>query len=139
MDDRKRVQKAVYLGQAAGVSLGYHFSWYLMGPYSTPLARDYYQLSEQLDARANFGAGTELKHPIQERLNALDPVLDPPGDIGLDQADWLELLASYHFLRVRSALTESSTLGQLRKEKPSLVKFAARAEAALKEYELLPA
>ena len=35
VDDRKRVQKAVYLGQLSGVDLGYRFSWYVMGPYST--------------------------------------------------------------------------------------------------------
>lgn len=37
IDDRKRVQKAVYLGQAAGADLGYRFGWYLLGPYSPSL------------------------------------------------------------------------------------------------------
>ncbi|HZZ71301.1 MAG TPA: hypothetical protein VFE24_03555, partial [Pirellulales bacterium] len=38
VDDRKRVQKAVYLGQRAGMNLGYRFGWYVRGPYSSALA-----------------------------------------------------------------------------------------------------
>ena len=40
VSDRKRVQKAVYLGQLSGVDFGYRFGWYLMGPYSTTLTED---------------------------------------------------------------------------------------------------
>ncbi len=36
VDDRKRVQKAVYLGQLSGIDLGYRYGWYRMGPYPCP-------------------------------------------------------------------------------------------------------
>src|SRR5438445_2603540 len=39
---RKRIQKAVYLAQSAGVPLGYDFGWYKRGPYSPSLARSYF-------------------------------------------------------------------------------------------------
>src|SRR5262245_31088985 len=48
VNERKRVQKAVYLGQLSEIDLGYRFGWYIMGPYSTSLTQDYYQLSEAL-------------------------------------------------------------------------------------------
>src|SRR3712207_9330456 len=47
---RKRVQKAVYIGQLTGVDLGYRFSWYVKGPYSTALTRDYYDLAEDVNS-----------------------------------------------------------------------------------------
>lgn len=31
--DRLILQKAVYLTQVAGVHLGYHYRWYIKGPY----------------------------------------------------------------------------------------------------------
>lgn len=39
-DDRKRLQKAIYLAQIAGIDLGYRYGWYIKGPYSTDLTRD---------------------------------------------------------------------------------------------------
>ena len=44
LQDRIRLQKAIYLSQEAGVPLGYRFGWYVRGPYSKGLARDYYYL-----------------------------------------------------------------------------------------------
>ncbi|MCB1125124.1 MAG: hypothetical protein KDM81_01410 [Verrucomicrobiae bacterium] len=39
-DDRLILQKAVYLAQQAGIPLGYHYYWYLRGPYSRELTAD---------------------------------------------------------------------------------------------------
>jgi uncharacterized protein YwgA len=41
-DERLALQKAIYLAQQTGVNLGYQFSWYLRGPYSTDLTSDTY-------------------------------------------------------------------------------------------------
>ncbi len=40
VSERLRLQKAVYLTQALGLNLGYHYSWYLRRPYSTSLTQD---------------------------------------------------------------------------------------------------
>ena len=46
LEDRKRVQKAVYIGQEAGVDLGYSYGWYLLGPYSPELTQNYFTLAQ---------------------------------------------------------------------------------------------
>lgn len=43
-ETRLIMQKSVYLIQAKGFDLGYHFSWYLHGPYSRDLTADAYSL-----------------------------------------------------------------------------------------------
>lgn len=42
-DGRLIVQKAVYMAQQAGIPLGYHYYWYLRGPYSRELTGDAYE------------------------------------------------------------------------------------------------
>jgi len=39
-DKRLILQKAIYLTQQSGISLGYHYYWYLYGPYSRDLTSD---------------------------------------------------------------------------------------------------
>ena len=51
--DRKLVQKAVYVAKAAGVDLGYTYGWYVHGPYSPALTRDYSR-STRLAKRSLF-------------------------------------------------------------------------------------
>ncbi|HEY6236176.1 MAG TPA: hypothetical protein VIW69_13840, partial [Candidatus Elarobacter sp.] len=41
LDERKALQKAIYLAQEIGVDLGYMYGWHQMGPYSSQLAEDY--------------------------------------------------------------------------------------------------
>ena len=43
-DDRLILQKKIYLAQQAGVDLGYHYYWYLRGPYSRALVGDAYDM-----------------------------------------------------------------------------------------------
>jgi len=40
LPERLILQKALYLAQQKGANLGYHFYWYLRGPYSRELATD---------------------------------------------------------------------------------------------------
>ncbi len=96
IDDRKRVQKAVYLGQVAGVKLGYRFGWYLKGPYSPDLTRDYYSLANAIIMRENEYEQNRLQQPLQERLENILPLLKVPTEVSLSQKDWLELVASLH-------------------------------------------
>lgn len=51
-DQRLILQKSIHLLQEGGVQLGYHFRWYLRGPYSPRLTEDVFALAnfEKRDA-----------------------------------------------------------------------------------------
>ena len=135
LDDRKRIQKAVYLTQAAGLGLGYGFGWYLRGPYSTSLARDYYAMA--LELRLGEVAQTELRADVLTQLAPIQGIVNAPADVKLSQADWLELLASVHFLRDVRALDDTGVANVLAKEKAPLAPFQTQATTALQQAGLL--
>ncbi|MEX2163728.1 MAG: hypothetical protein WD823_05745 [Sulfuricaulis sp.] len=130
IDDRKRVQKAVYLGQLSGVDLGYRFSWYVMGPYCPALTRDYYTLAEELTLDEGAEAAT-LRPAVVERLEDIRPLLSPAEASNLSQENWLELLASYHYLRSVSGQSDVAAAETLTAKKPHISHEAPLARAAL--------
>ena len=135
VDERKKVQKSIYLGQVAGVDLGYHFGWYLKGPYSPELTKDYYELDEALiDGDLEYQK-KELKSQMKEKLHAIQPIVIPPGDVLLSQEDWLELLASVHYQFSR--FDQETGRKNIDREKPNLVPYIQKAEELLKKSHLL--
>lgn len=46
-DDRLRLQKLAYLAQELGAGKRYFYSWYMHGPYSSPLTATLYVVEEQ--------------------------------------------------------------------------------------------
>ena len=90
--DRLRFQKKVYLMQAFGLNLGYRFSWYIRGPYSPSLTIDGFELRSYYDGipEGRF-VGQKHEDRFQEYLQFL-------ADKRHDE-DWLEIIASIHFLR----------------------------------------
>ncbi len=134
--DRKRIQKAVYLGQRAGANLGYRFGWYVRGPYSPPLADAYYALANALAMGDEPPAELRLNPNLATPLKKLLPVLKPPEGITLSQEDWLELLASWDYLLAVSKATPEAAVEKLKREKPLLAPMVenavdARAQAGL--------
>lgn len=97
--NRLNLQKKVYLSQIAGTDLGYRFGWYLRGPYSTSLTRDAFTLKDEMATGDTEYKGFQL---APEATKALDKAKElwavPPGFAGGND-DWLELLASLHYLR----------------------------------------
>lgn len=90
---RIAMQKAIYLAQTTGADLGYRFSWYLNGPYSTSLADTYYHLNENFSSYASYEAGPEFKKqlaPIAKLIKAR------PNHANFN--DWLEAVGSLHFM-----------------------------------------
>jgi len=136
-ENRKRFQKAVYLGQIAGIDLGYRYGWYVKGPYSTELTRDYYAASEAIAKGENVPADQKLKDDVRAKLAAVQPLLTVPGDIQLNKADWLELLASWHFLRKVSKMDEPKAAEVMQRQKANLAPFIPRANQRLSEFRLL--
>lgn len=131
VDDRKRVQKAVYLGQVAGADLGYRFSWYLMGPYSTTLTDDYYCMDAKKTDVEQLAQGKGLHPSYAAVLEQIRPILQKPLAFPLADEKWLELLASYHYLRKVSQLDHDGAVQTLRLKKPDLADYAVEARAAI--------
>ena len=130
-DDRKRVQKAIYIGQLSGVDLGYRFSWYLKGPYSPELTRDYYAMAEEIQAGDTSYENKELRPDYLQRLGKIRRFLDPKT--GHDQSEWLELLASYHYLRQVSRKSHEEAVSIFQKQKPNLLPFIGVAQETFDE------
>lgn len=137
VNDRKRVQKAVYLGQLPGVDLGYRFGWYLKGPYSPSLTKDYFNLEEAIDSGDRDHEKKELEKSVVRKLKKILPLMQPAEGVPLSQEDWLELVSSVHFLRIVQGNSNKDTLATLKREKPKLVKYFDKAENALREVSLI--
>ena len=120
IDERVTFQKAVYLAQAGGVQLGYRYNWYRMGPYSPDLTRDYYALHETSDDEPTVENGMSLRPQVIKTLQTLSSILSPPPDFPHNQAGWLELLASVHYLMVGARMDVSNTKSRLEDSKPML-------------------
>jgi uncharacterized protein YwgA len=97
-DTRLIVQKAIYLAQVRGFDLGYHFSWYLRGPYSSQLAADAFAVVTALDSGADESKGWRLEENAYQLLKNVAAFWARDGI----SASWLEVLASVHFLVSRS-------------------------------------
>lgn len=89
--NRLRLQKIIYLLQAYGINLGYNFSWYLHGPYSTELTRQAFNI-------ANFSSLKQVKfedNNVEERFKEF---LSKLGD-KKNSDFWLEVASSIHLLK----------------------------------------
>jgi uncharacterized protein YwgA len=134
-DSRKRFQKTVYLGQLTGVDLGYRYGWYLKGPYSTNLTRDYYSLAESNEPNATLGHG--LNPQVKKKLARLKPLLNVPENVDLDKSGWVELLASWHYLKKVSRKAHEEAVNVMRTQKPNLAPYIYSADQTLRNYGLL--
>jgi uncharacterized protein YwgA len=89
--ERLVLQKTVYLLQAFGIYLGYQFSWYLRGPYSTKLTKDAFSLEGEW---SRYAAVSFANEQSEGRLRQF--LLFVSGHKTDDV--WLETAASAHFL-----------------------------------------
>src|SRR6266516_1363166 len=105
-DERLLLQKGVYLLQEAGVHLGYHYRWYLRGPYSTDLASDVFFLAGHKETVGHELSGWQLDDQSKENISRLRALLTENPLAHL--ARRLELLASVLFLiRTKQAKSNS--------------------------------
>jgi len=94
---RKTFQKTIYLLQELGIKFGYHFSWYLNGPYSSSLADDGYEMVGLRISEKSIGKfkSKTIDIPNENNINILFNNIDLKSN---ETSDYLELLASIHFL-----------------------------------------
>ncbi len=137
LEDRVRVQKAVYLGQLSGIDFGYRFSWYLKGPYCSKLTKDYYELEEAINLGEDDFEKMKLKTSIREKLDNIYPLLEKPEASSLADEEWLELVASYHYLIGVRGCNKNEAQDTLKEEKPHLIDSLELADTRLSEAGLL--
>lgn len=119
VEDRKYIQKSVYLGQLTGVDLGYRYGWYKMGPYCPSLANDYYRLAEAIETESEEFSGKELQDSIRQKLSNLKPILEAPNN-DINEKNWLEFLASYDYLVRVSKFNKADAIETINEQKPHL-------------------
>lgn len=94
---RLTVQKAVYLLQEAGIQMGYPYSWYVRGPYSSRLAEDLFYLAdlekEEADELKAYTLGEKTRAIVEGVKTLVAPQID-----AVARAKHLELIASVLFL-----------------------------------------
>ena len=138
-DDRLILQKAVYLAQAKGVNLGYYYSWYLYGPYTSALARDAFEIERELGEGFDDSEGWQLDEDCQNLLEKLTGLFREEDRATL--ALKLELLASVHFI-VRRKQVDKVTAEKIRVKLEAFNKNFTEGEiktalVELKDYGLL--
>ena len=99
-DERLVGQKTVYLLQEALATqglggMGYGFSWYIRGPYSSAAAEDLFLIADE-EFRAPRGLA--LTEQGRQAVATVAPLLRPPPTSGMSRPQWLELVASLHYL-----------------------------------------
>ncbi len=127
VEDRLKVQKAIYLAQTK-VPLGYSYGWYLKGPYSTRLTKDYYEYAGQ----AQTPPSVQLKDSVKSALKSIkDLIAAKPQDAS--QAQWLELLASVHYLQAHWSLSGAGVNEKIAETKPHLIHLVDSGMEALQQ------
>lgn len=129
-EKRLKVQKSVYIVQAAGIKLGYSFDWYINGPYSTELTRDYYELAGRRTAAT--GAGNRQLNPsVVSLLERAQAALKVPEGLALPPARWMELVASVHYLRHDMKKSSEAAKTIIQTQKATLLPHYETAEQRL--------
>lgn len=104
-DGRLVLQKAIYLLQERGFKLGYHYSWYLRGPYSRQVINDAFTVANALSSGVDESKDWELEVESRKRLTETSSLWAAQGS----RPSWLELLASVHFLISRGQLASRNS------------------------------
>ncbi|MCJ7639891.1 MAG: hypothetical protein MUO70_08480 [Euryarchaeota archaeon] len=120
---RLMLQKKVYLLQVTGLELGYHYNWYLRGPYCPALTRDAFTLKEELASGEQDYEDYALRQDALLRLRKAEEIWEVRGDISVEPEFWVELLASLHYLKhiaywPGSNVTTEVVFAKLKEAKP---------------------
>lgn len=117
-EDRMEMQKAVYLLQNMGISVGdYRFMWYKHGPYSQTLQNDILNLHDVDDIDINFSADAK------KEIDTLKNVIFKKG-LECNESQWVECLGSLHYIKenlLPSAAGDEAVLKELKNRKPHLI------------------
>lgn len=97
--ERLNLQKRIYLVQILGYDLGYRFSWYLHGPYCTSLTQEAFGLRDDLQSGDKDADDFVLSEDAKKQIDQARKLWTLPAGMDSSHDDWLELLASLHYLK----------------------------------------
>jgi len=134
---RKILQKKIYLLQLTGIDLGYRYNWYLRGPYCPAVANDTFILREEVKYDKEFDK-YEFNSETKSKFDTLDILVSLPDEQETIEHEWLELLASLHYLKHIAYWSGKDNPGfeevfkKLKESKPHFVKKRGLAKVAWK-------
>lgn len=144
--ERLNVQKRLYLVQVLGYDLGYRFSWYLRGPYCSPLTEDAFAIRNEIQSGDRDADEFTLSEQSKSIVAKAKMLWDVPTGVTANTDDWLELLASLHYLKSVAYWPEGAdksfdaVFAKLVEAKPRFSEqepIAQRAWSRLEEFQLL--
>jgi len=109
--NRLTIQKFIYLMDAYGLNLGYRFSLYLYGPYSTELTKDAFQIREYNTVKPLRFEDDAAEENFVKFIRFLNP--------HKKDVEWLELAASIHFLIGLHGKSKAKVLSALHQKRAS--------------------
>ena len=116
-EDRLEMQKAVFLLQNMGISVGdYKFMWYKHGPYSQTLQNDILAAQNIKDIKIEFSSDAK------KEIDALRKAIFKDG-LDYDVSQWIECLGSLQYIKenlLPSSVDNAALLKELKKRKPHL-------------------
>lgn len=137
-------QKTVYFLQEFGIELGYDFGWYVLGPYSTSLARDAFEIDTIQQALVSIKGFLDPSHEVSKTMKGFFKDLDEISSETKPKEYWYELLSSLHFLHNKAtpkAESKHEAMVRLSTLKPDKFdpKDTETAWGLLSKYELVSA
>jgi uncharacterized protein YwgA len=133
-ENRRLVQKTVYLLQEAGIKMGYCFSWYLLGPYCPELTHHCLNLNFYLANDTKLYQKYELHADITTILDAIKPLLNVPEKVSLPQEDWLELVTSQLFIMKNKRYVSGETTFKMQPNRSYLLSYKDIAIEKINEF-----
>ena len=126
INDRILLQKKIYLAQDIGLSLGYGYSWYIHGPYSTDLTAVAYQIIPEGDTAIENHSFKEPYASMIARVNSLASVIDEQK-LTISVVQWYELIASIAYWFKRGYDTKEKAVKKIRATKPQFTEEQIKA------------
>ena len=94
-------------------------------------------MHEQPENNLESGNAIVLREPFASAIERLRPAMDVPSEVEFDQSEWLELLSSVHYLRIRNRFDVEETQSRLDSVKPHVSRHTDQATATLSALGLL--
>ena len=117
INDRILLQKKIYLAQDIGLPLGYGYSWYIHGPYSTDLTAVAYQIIPEGISAIDHHTLKEPYASMISKVNSLESIIDEQ-DLKISVVQWYELIASIAYWHKRGYSSEQKAVEKIRMTKP---------------------